>query len=571
MTKPAVHFTSLLDRAAFEHLQSKTLLPSFSHYDVWLYEHAVGFAVAKMMNADLLADTKSALEHAMQSGEPYHQFVKKMKPYLMARGWWGEQVMTDPVDGVAKTVQLGSTRRLRVIFQTNMATAYAAGQWARVQEDKRKFPYLKYIASTAEQKRASHMAFYGRIWRVDDPIWQSIFPPNGYGCQCTVRQLTAKQALRERGEDISKQPENFTEQQKANHAKGIIDDGTDDIQWREFTNPRTGQTVKVPFDVTPSFAHNHVMRLAETQIIAEQRHGQGFIRELADKLKSYLQRKKQTIELTDGDIFASSGNIIHEGKLLYETYQSIMSQAIKQGKPHEGVIEIMRREGVELGGGVRAYSLNEEAAQELIANLQVFPTSWLQKSNQVGRVLVGDSMERAWHFFPDLSDKYFVKKMRVSPQDFATGAEAFQWAFKGKVMAIRQGDSMLLNNLNHNAIRFISTQRHEFTHRLQDVLPELNGYFVRLWQERTAGEEIQTMQKMTGNNKYHPKEKGKRDDFPDPYYGKMYGDEDDPQPFEMMTMIFESLLGGDVKKYRELARKPDFLYFGLALLVRYKP
>ena len=84
-------------------------------------------------------------------------------------------------------------------------------------------------------------------------------------------------------------------------------------------------------------------------------------------------------------------------------------------------------------------------------------------------------------------------------------------------MAIRQGDSMLLNNLNHNAIRFISTQRHEFAHRLQDVLPELNDYFVRLWQERTAGEEIQTMQKMTGNNKYHPKEKGKRDDFPNPY------------------------------------------------------
>lgn len=273
MTKPAVHFTSLLDRAAFEHLQSKTLLPSFSHYDVWLYEHAVGFAVAKMMDADLLADTKSALEHAIQSGEPYYKFVKKMKPYLMARGWWGEQVMTDPVDGVAKTVQLGSTRRLRVIFQTNMATAYAAGQWARVQEDKREFPYLKYIASTAEQKRASHMAFYGRIWRVDNPIWQSIFPPNGYGCQCAVRQLTAKQALRERGEDIAKNPNRYTETQKANHTKGVIDDGTDDIQWREFTNPRTGQTVKVPFDVTPSFAHNHGDRLGALQQLIQDKHG----------------------------------------------------------------------------------------------------------------------------------------------------------------------------------------------------------------------------------------------------------------------------------------------------------
>lgn len=299
MTKPIVHFTSLLDRAAFEHLQSKTLLPSFSHYDVWLYEHAVGFAVAKMMDADLLADTKAAVEHAMQSGEPYHQFAKKIKPYLMARGWWGESVMTDPVDGVAKTVQLGSTRRLRVIFQTNMATAYAAGQWARAQEDKADFPYLKYIASTAEQKRASHMTYYGKIWRVDDPIWQSIFPPNGYGCQCTVRQLTTKQALRERGEDIEKQPERFTERQKANHAKGVIDDGTDDIQWVDFTNPRTGQTVKIPFDITPTFAHNHGDRLGALQKLIQEKHGTKKGEELEQLLDKYLFSK---INLSDAQL-----------------------------------------------------------------------------------------------------------------------------------------------------------------------------------------------------------------------------------------------------------------------------
>ncbi|SSY80644.1 phage head morphogenesis protein [Alysiella crassa] len=569
--EPVIHFSSLLDRAALEHLKSKTVLPSFSHYDVWLYEHAVGFTVAKMMNADLLQTTKSALEHAMQSGESYDKFVKKLKPYLMAQGWWGESVMTDPIDGVAKTVQLGSTRRLRVIFQTNLATAYAAGQWARVQEDKADFPYLKYIASTAEQKRQSHMTYYGKIWRVDDPIWQSIFPPNGYGCQCTVRQLNEKQALRERGEDIDRQPEKFTERQKANHAKGIIDDGTNDIQWVDFTNPRTGQTVKIPFDVMPTFAHNHAARLVDVQMLAEQRHGKGFIRELADNLMAYLKKKKQHLELTEGGVFASSANLINEGRLLYETHITVMNEAIKQGKPHEGIMEIMRREGIELGGEVYTYSSNAEAAQELTDNLQVFPTVWLQKSNEMGRVLVADSMGRAWHYFPDLSNKRFINMMKNKPQDFANGAEAFQWAFMGRKMAFQQGDSMMLNNLNHNATRMISTQIHEFTHRLQKVLPELNDYFVRLWHEKTANDKVQTLRKMTGNQRYRANEIGKRDDFPNPYYGKMYGDEDDPLPLEMMTMIFEALLGGDIKRYQELARKPDFLYFGLALLVRYQP
>ena len=96
-----------------------------------------------------------------------------------------------------------------------------------------------------------------------------------------MRQLTKKQALRERNEDINRQPERFTEQQKINAKNGVLDDGTDDIQWVDFTNPRTGQTVKIPFDVTPTFAHNHAARLADVQTLAEQRHGKGFIRELA--------------------------------------------------------------------------------------------------------------------------------------------------------------------------------------------------------------------------------------------------------------------------------------------------
>lgn len=39
-------FNTLIDRAALDFLKSKKLLPGFSHYDVWLYEHAVAFTVA---------------------------------------------------------------------------------------------------------------------------------------------------------------------------------------------------------------------------------------------------------------------------------------------------------------------------------------------------------------------------------------------------------------------------------------------------------------------------------------------------------------------------------------------
>lgn len=60
--------------------------------------------------------------------------------------------------------------------------------------------------------------------------------------------------------------------------------------------------------------------------------------------------------------------------------------------------------------------------------------------------------------------------------------------------------------------------------------------------------------------------------FPMKNYGKMYNkSRKDPQALEMLTMTFQALLGGNIKDFKEIERKPDFLYFGLALLVRFKP
>ena len=86
-------FAGLVDKAAFEHFKAKKILPGFSHYDVWLYQHSLAFTVAKMMDADMLAEVKDAIASAQQNGTAFADFKKRLKPSLMAKGWWGEQVM----------------------------------------------------------------------------------------------------------------------------------------------------------------------------------------------------------------------------------------------------------------------------------------------------------------------------------------------------------------------------------------------------------------------------------------------------------------------------------------------
>ena len=261
------NFAGLVDKAAFGHFKAKKILPGFSHYDVWLYQHSLAFTVAKMMDADMLAEVKDAIESAQKNGTAFADFKKRLKPYLMAKGWWGEQIMTDPLDGEPKLVRLGSTRRLKTIFDTNMRTAFAAGQWQRIQANKKALPYLRYNKSASGHPRDGHKRYYGLVLPVDHDIWKVIFPPNGYGCKCSVSALTKRQAEEE----------------------GI--GGEPDVEMVEFTNPRTGKTVLIPDDITPSFAHNHGDRLGAMDALFGDKHGEDALAEMIAQRETWLDRR----------------------------------------------------------------------------------------------------------------------------------------------------------------------------------------------------------------------------------------------------------------------------------------
>ena len=531
----------LIDRAALEHFRKKKLLPGFSHWDVWMNEHATAFTVAKMMNEDMLADVKSVIERALEAGMPFAEFQKNLKPYLMIRGWWGEQVMTDPLDGQPKPVQLGSTRRLKTIYQTNMHTAFAAGQWARVQANKKALPYLRYNGSAAAHPREGHRRYYGLILPVDHILWRYIFPPNGYGCKCTVSQLSRRQAERE---GVSPEP---------------------DIRFVEVANPRTGEVVRIPPDITPTFAHNHSDRLGNVQRLFQDRHGNKAWVRLKDQTEGYLRQR--------GDLFANSQAIINEGAAVYERYAGVMENALARGRPYEGVMEIMRREGVALGGEAAATGSSAQTVADFVQAVSAYPQDWIAKANALGKVVVEADDRRAWHRhltqrgLADLTAKFKTKSYQAE-----MGYEAFEQMFAQGIP--KADDSLILmrkakTEIIPNQIR--STVIHEFAHRLQTAMPELDELFVRLWKERTEGETVQYLHKLLPDHGFNAKEICKKDHFPNPYYGKMYGSEANPLPKEMMTMTFEALLGGQFKRYKELTEDPDLLYFGLALLVKYRP
>lgn len=212
--------------------KNKSLKPSFSFHDVEPEEHAVQFTVAKAMQVDVLESVKGALQDAIDQGIPFTQFQKDLEPRLRKLGWWGVSEQIDPLTGDLRKVRLGSPRRLKTIYRTNMRSARAAGQWDRIQRTKRALPYLVYLLGPSEHHRPEHEIKNGLVLPVDDPFWEQWYPPNGWGCKCRVRQITRSEA-----EEI-----------------GVAESQV--IEMREVINPRTGEAKWVPVGIDPGWESN---------------------------------------------------------------------------------------------------------------------------------------------------------------------------------------------------------------------------------------------------------------------------------------------------------------------------
>lgn len=177
-----------------EYLKAKGLKPSWDWDEVWQQEHAIAFAVAKVMGLDVLATLQDAVNKAVADGQTFDEFKRRLPDVLAALGWWGVQTRTDPKTGEEKQVELGTPRRIKVIYATNARVARAAGQWSRIQRTKKSRPYLIYELGPSQEHRPEHVAWAGSIRKVDDPLWAVLMPPNGWGCKCRVRQLNKGEA-----------------------------------------------------------------------------------------------------------------------------------------------------------------------------------------------------------------------------------------------------------------------------------------------------------------------------------------------------------------------------------------
>lgn len=78
---------------------------------------------------------------------------------------------------------------LKTEYEAAVAECQMAEKWQDFQAGKEAAGQLEYRTAGDEHVRDEHAQLDGLVAGIDDPVWNTIYPPNDWGCRCTVVQV----------------------------------------------------------------------------------------------------------------------------------------------------------------------------------------------------------------------------------------------------------------------------------------------------------------------------------------------------------------------------------------------
>ncbi|MBL8370029.1 MAG: minor capsid protein [Burkholderiaceae bacterium] len=237
---------------AIAYMDGRKLVAETGHYtDLWRDQHERAFTISRLHRADLLEKVQESLSKAVAGDLTRRDWIQQTRTLLQKEGFWGNLEVPDQRTGEIKKTTFNEAR-LRLIYDTNVRQALAAGQWQRMLRNRGSHPYARYVSMDDGRVRPEHRAWHNTVLPIDHPWWNTHRPPNGYHCRCRVVGVT--RAEFERGFAQSR-PGAETDE----NAPLVREDFKTEpppeqrVAWR---NPATGELQKVPRGIDPGFDYN---------------------------------------------------------------------------------------------------------------------------------------------------------------------------------------------------------------------------------------------------------------------------------------------------------------------------
>lgn len=112
------------------------------------------------------------------------------------------------------------------VYRTNLSTAYTAGTFKQLEHPSvsEVIGALQFVTSGDEDVRDNHKAANGITASPHDPVWNSLSPPLGYQCRCSLRTVDRQELKRmgliNREGKVSRKPARIPSKAKADNGFG---------------------------------------------------------------------------------------------------------------------------------------------------------------------------------------------------------------------------------------------------------------------------------------------------------------------------------------------------------------
>lgn len=215
---------------AIDYHRQKVDLPTKGWRDISGRAHDRAFVVAGATREALIADLRAEIDKAVAGKTTLAEFRKNFDAIVARNGWTG---------WTGEGTAAGRAWRTRVIYETNLKTAYAAGRWAQMTDPDvvKVYKWWRYRHAwyrVPDRARPEHRDVWNMtVLRWDSPWWATHYPPNGWNCSCGVETLSDR--------DLA--------------AEGIEPDDEPPVATRKVRDPGTGEMIDVPVGIDLGWDH----------------------------------------------------------------------------------------------------------------------------------------------------------------------------------------------------------------------------------------------------------------------------------------------------------------------------
>ena len=146
------------------------------------------FTVAGVMSYECEQKLKQLAVELQEGNHPLAKGEKDIKKI------WADEAYSILADYV-QMPDMPPPNYLNTNLRTAMQSSYHAAQYIRLQDESVRDLYPAYQYKTLDDARVreAHRRLHDMIWASNDPVWDKIWPPNGWNCRCYIKPLNQEE------------------------------------------------------------------------------------------------------------------------------------------------------------------------------------------------------------------------------------------------------------------------------------------------------------------------------------------------------------------------------------------